>query len=179
MSEKERKESANKVMSSSMVRTGVSINREKGAVAHGPFDFEVITAGTFYGEITIRNFQLWQLTLLFSVLRDIGEGYQQIGYAKSRGLGRVNLDTTALEIESYGQLAEIKKEKIAGIGEIEMEREKYDLIEDDSITYSEVNLKEEIFRKVIKFEGKQKINLFLKAILESNNWKNLLKRRKK
>lgn len=179
MNEEKRKKSVDKVMSSSMVRTGVSINREKGSVSHGPFDFEVITEGTFYGAITIRNFQLWQLTLLLSALRDINEGYQQIGYAKSRGLGRVNLDTTTMEIESYGQLAELAKEKIVGIGEIEEERKTYDLIENDSITYSDTQPKEDAFRKVIKLEGKKKINSFLEAILKSDNWKNLLKRRKK
>lgn len=179
MEEERRRKSVDKVMSSSMVRTGVSISREKGAVSHGPFDFEVITAGTFYGEITIRNFQFWQLTLLLSSLRDINEGYQQIGYAKSRGLGRVNLNTTVMEIESYGQLAELAKEKIVGIGEIEEERKTYDLIENDTIIYSNVSLKENMFRKVIKLEGKEKINLFLDTLLESDNWKNLLKRRKK
>jgi CRISPR-associated protein Csm3 len=180
MDQEKKRKSVDKVMSSSMVRTGVSINREKGAVSHGPFDFEVITEGTFYGEITIRNFQLWQLTLLLSALRDINEGYQQIGYAKSRGLGRVNLDTTAMEIESYGQLAEIKKEKIVGVGEIKQEKETYGLIENDSIIYPDVYLKEkEPFRKVVKLEGKQRIDSFLEALLKSDNWNNLLERRKK
>ena len=54
--------------------------------------------------------------LILLTLYDINKGYQQIGYAKSRGLGRVILDISAIEIESYGPLAEYDKDKIAGIG---------------------------------------------------------------
>lgn len=178
--EENREKTIERVMASSMVRTGTSINREKGTTERGAlFDFEVITQGNFFGEITICNFQLWQLALLFQTLQDINEGYQQIGYAKSRGLGRVKLDISAIEIESYGPLAEYDEDKIAGIGEIEKERETYDLIKDDFIDCPEGASEKRNFAKHTGLYESKEINLFLNEVLKSNNWKNLLKRSKK
>ncbi len=70
-------------------RTGVAIDRILGSVAHGPFDFEVVTQGKFKTTIHLRNFELWQLGLLALVLRDLEAGLVPIGFAKSRGLGEV------------------------------------------------------------------------------------------
>ncbi len=72
-------------------RYGVAIDRVTGAVAQGPFEMEILTEGTFYGTITIRNFTLGQLGLLAAALLDIGDGLVPIGFGKSKGLGRVEL----------------------------------------------------------------------------------------
>jgi CRISPR/Cas system CSM-associated protein Csm3 (group 7 of RAMP superfamily) len=40
-------------------RTGVAIDRILGSVAHGPFDFEVVTQTQFETSVHLRNFELW------------------------------------------------------------------------------------------------------------------------
>jgi CRISPR-associated RAMP protein (TIGR02581 family) len=83
-------------------RTGVAIDRVLGSVAHGPFDFEVVTRGTFKTSIHLRNFELWQLGLLALVLRDLEEGLIPIGFGKSRGLGEVKAQVTSLNVRYIG-----------------------------------------------------------------------------
>ncbi len=79
-------------------RNGVAIDRIYGSVAHGPFNYETVVAGTFATRITMKNITLAQLGLLGLALRDLGEGRIGIGFGKSRGLGRVTvkLDTLTL-----------------------------------------------------------------------------------
>lgn len=68
-------------------RAGVALDRRTGAVAHGPFDFEVITSGRFATSIDVENAQLWQVALLALVMDDIDLGLVRIGSARTRGLG--------------------------------------------------------------------------------------------
>ncbi len=84
-------------------RDGVAIDRISGAVAVGPFSLEVVTKGTFYGDLVLRNFELWQVGLLAIALRDIGRERVPLGFSKSRGLGRVSLSYQALEIAYPGR----------------------------------------------------------------------------
>lgn len=74
------------------VRYGVAIDRVTGAVAHGPFQLEIVTAGGFVGTILLRNFTLGQLGLIAAALLDMADGLVPMGHAKSRGLGRVNIE---------------------------------------------------------------------------------------
>lgn len=83
-------------------RTGVAIDRVLGSVAHGPFDFEVVTKGKFTTTIHLRNFELWQLGLLALVLRDLEEGLIPIGFGKSRGLGEVKAQVSSFGIRYIG-----------------------------------------------------------------------------
>ena len=85
-------------------RDGVAIDRVSGAVAVGPFQLEVVTRGEFSASLTLRNFQLWQIGLLAIALRDMSEQRVPIGFARSRGLGRVSLHYDYLEISYPGQL---------------------------------------------------------------------------
>jgi CRISPR/Cas system CSM-associated protein Csm3 (group 7 of RAMP superfamily) len=87
-------------------RDGVAIDRVSGAVAVGPFQLEVVTRGMFQTQLTVRNFQLWQVGLLALALRDMGAGRVPIGFAKSRGLGRVSLTYRKLEISYPGQFGQ-------------------------------------------------------------------------
>ncbi|MCP4424804.1 MAG: CRISPR-associated protein, partial [Chloroflexi bacterium] len=84
-------------------RDGVAIDRVSGAVAVGPFNLEVVTRGAFYGQLTLHNFQLWQLGLLAIVLRDLGQGRVPMGFGKSRGLGQVAVDYLRAEIAYPGR----------------------------------------------------------------------------
>ena len=72
-------------------RNGVAIDRVFGSVVVGlgPFNYETATAGAFIGQIQIRNFTIAQLGLLALALRDLQTQRLGIGFAKSRGLGRV------------------------------------------------------------------------------------------
>lgn len=70
-------------------RHGVAIDRVYGSVAVGPFQFETVTHGVFAGTLTVRNFTTAQLGLLGLALRDLQEQRVSIGFAKSRGLGRI------------------------------------------------------------------------------------------
>ncbi|GIV96498.1 MAG: hypothetical protein KatS3mg057_1155 [Herpetosiphonaceae bacterium] len=79
-------------------RNGVAIDRIYGSVAVGPFNYEVVTRGTFKTRISLRNFTLPQLALVGLALRDLGEGRISLGFGKSRGLGRVTIDWGRLEI---------------------------------------------------------------------------------
>jgi CRISPR-associated RAMP protein (TIGR02581 family) len=87
-------------------RDGVAIDRVSGAVAVGPFQLEVVTRGAFAASLTLRNFQLWQVGLLAVALRDLADGRVPLGFARSRGLGRVSMDYDRLEISYPGQFLE-------------------------------------------------------------------------
>ena len=79
-------------------RNGVAIDRVYGSVAHGPFNFEVLTAGEFTTTITVKNFTTAQLALIALAIRDFDEQRVSIGFAKSRGLGQVNMKVNSVEI---------------------------------------------------------------------------------
>ncbi len=84
-------------------RDGVAIDRVSGAVAVGPFSLEVVTGGAFYGDLTLRNFQLWQVGLLAIALRDLARERVPLGFSKSRGLGRVTVRLRRLEVGYPGR----------------------------------------------------------------------------
>jgi hypothetical protein len=65
-----------------------------------------VTQGAFQGQLYLKNFQLWQIGLLAVALRDIGQGRVPLGFAKSRGLGRVEVDYAQLEISYPGQFGQ-------------------------------------------------------------------------
>jgi len=79
-------------------RNGVAIDRIYGSVAVGPFNYEVVVAGSFSSRIDFKNLTLAQLGLLGLSLRDLAEGRVGIGFGKSRGLGRVKVTFDEMEI---------------------------------------------------------------------------------
>ncbi len=72
-------------------RDGVGIDRLTGGASHGAkFELEVVSSGvTFETDIHLRNFELWQLGMLFVVVQDMEDGLIRIGSGRSRGLGWV------------------------------------------------------------------------------------------
>ncbi len=80
------------------VRHGIFINRISGAVQPGGlFDQEMIPSGvTFWGEIALENYQVWQLGLLLAALDELDSGFAQLGSSKSRGLGVVRVSLTSI-----------------------------------------------------------------------------------
>ncbi len=79
-------------------RNGVAIDRIYGSVAVGPFNYETVVSGTFRTSIYFKNLTLAQFALLGLALRDLAEGRVAIGFGKSRGLGRVKVEFTALSL---------------------------------------------------------------------------------
>jgi CRISPR-associated RAMP protein (TIGR02581 family) len=72
-------------------RDGVGIDRLTGGSSHGAiFELEVVSTGVeFETDIHLRNFEIWQLGMLFVVLQDLEDELIHIGSGRSRGLGKV------------------------------------------------------------------------------------------
>jgi CRISPR/Cas system CSM-associated protein Csm3 (group 7 of RAMP superfamily) len=83
-------------------RASVGVDRVYGSAVGGPLTYEVVTDGRFRTEITLHNFTLAQLGLLGLALRDLAAGRLALGSGKSRGLGRVGVEVTALTIRYPG-----------------------------------------------------------------------------
>ncbi len=85
------------------IRYGVAIDRAKQSVQVGPFEQEAVTGGEFEFRATLENFELWMLSLVLQVFRDLHEGLVQIGHAKSRGFGSVRLERPLLRLRWPGE----------------------------------------------------------------------------
>ncbi len=72
-------------------RDGVGIDRLTGGASHGArFELEVVSTGVeFETDIHLRNFEIWQLGMLFIVLQDLEDELIHIGSGRSRGLGKI------------------------------------------------------------------------------------------
>ncbi len=72
-------------------RDGVGIDRLTGGASHGAkFELEVVSTGVvFETDIHLRNFEIWQLGMLFVVLQDMEDELIRLGSGRSRGLGKV------------------------------------------------------------------------------------------
>jgi CRISPR/Cas system CSM-associated protein Csm3 (group 7 of RAMP superfamily) len=95
-------------------RNGVAIDRVFGSVAVGPFNYQVCTSGEFKTKIHLKNFSLAQLGLIGLVLRDLDEGWFGLGFAKSRGLGMVEIKLNSAVVQYPGCVLE--NEQIRSIG---------------------------------------------------------------
>lgn len=75
-------------------RDGVGIDRLTGGASHGAkFDMEVVSTGiAFEADIRLRNFEIWQLGMLFTVLQDMKDELIPLGSGRSRGLGKVKTE---------------------------------------------------------------------------------------
>ena len=83
-------------------RTGVGINRITGAAQSSAlYDMEVVEDGTFKAEITVKNYELYQLALLLYVLKDMDDGYTMLGSSTSRGYGRMEIKNINMSFREY------------------------------------------------------------------------------
>lgn len=77
------------------VRNSVAIDRLLGSVKHGPWDAELVPAGvTFWGDLALENYEVWQLGLVARAIDELNDGFAQLGSGKSRGLGLVRVSVT-------------------------------------------------------------------------------------
>jgi CRISPR/Cas system CSM-associated protein Csm3 (group 7 of RAMP superfamily) len=95
-------------------RNGVAIDRVFGSVAVGPFNYQVCTAGEFHTKIHLKNFTLAQLGLIGLVLRDLDDGWFGLGFAKSRGLGTVQVKLNQAVVQYPG--CELRDKQIHTFG---------------------------------------------------------------
>lgn len=113
-------------------RNGVGIDRLLGSVSGGAlFDQEVVVSGRFDGQVSLRNVQLYQLALLLLVLRDLDEGYVQIGSGTSRGNGWVSAPLLQIVIQSRVKAG--SSGKLLGVGPLMPEAAAYDLFPGDEV----------------------------------------------
>lgn len=91
------------------VRDGVAIDRDKGTVAVGPYDYEVVPAGTrFELHIVAENLADWQRGMLWLGLLALERGDVPLGGFTSRGLGWVRLeDKKVLFLEGAAALIDL------------------------------------------------------------------------
>lgn len=120
------------------VRTLVGIDRKSQAAARGGalFDAEVVVDGGFRVRLTGENYSLWQVGLVLAALRDLGEGFVQVGGAKSRGMGTVRLKDWSVDFRFTGSKAGTAG-TLAGARAKGREDEKYSLIPEDEIAIPE------------------------------------------
>ncbi|MFP4103773.1 RAMP superfamily CRISPR-associated protein [Coleofasciculus sp.] len=97
-------------------RNGVAIDRVFGSVAVGPFNYQVCTAGEFRTKLHLKNFSLAQLGLIGLVLRDLDEGWFGLGFAKSRGLGIVEVKLNEAVVQYPGCVVENQRIRSLGGG---------------------------------------------------------------
>lgn len=95
-------------------RNGVAIDRVFGSVAVGPFNFEVITSGAFKTTIRVKNFTTAQLALIALAIRDFDQQRVGIGFAKSRGLGQVNMKVNWVKIHYPTAVVENNQLRLIG-----------------------------------------------------------------
>ncbi|MFE4108370.1 RAMP superfamily CRISPR-associated protein [Almyronema epifaneia] len=99
-------------------RNGVAIDRVYGSVAVGPFDYQVCTSGEFRAKLHLKNFTLAQLGLMGLVLRDLDDGWFGLGFAKSRGMGLVNINLNKAVVQYPGCVLEADQIKAIGSNQL-------------------------------------------------------------
>ncbi len=75
-------------------RDGIGIDRLTGGASHGAkFELEVVSSGVaFETDIHLRNYEVWQLGMIFAVLQDMEDELIRVGSGRSRGLGKVKAE---------------------------------------------------------------------------------------
>jgi len=126
-------------------RDGVGIDRFTGGASRGAkFELEVITGGTFKTTLHLQNFELWQLGLLGFVLQDLRDSLVRLGSGKSRGLGKIKAEVSAITLrytktKNAEKILQNHAGKLWGVGELFEEAAKYGMETDDVIAFNATN----------------------------------------
>lgn len=84
------------------IRNNVAIDRVTGgSKGSALFDIEVIESATFETKITLTNFELYQLAVILSLIKDLDDGYMRLGASTSRGFGKMKVHVKNVQIRSY------------------------------------------------------------------------------
>jgi CRISPR-associated RAMP protein (TIGR02581 family) len=96
-------------------RNGVAIDRVFGSAVRGAlFNYQVCIGGEFNTKIHLKNFTLAQLGLIGLVLRDLDDGWFGLGFAKSRGMGTVEVKLNSAIVQYPGCIIENNQIKLLG-----------------------------------------------------------------
>lgn len=146
-------------------RYGVAISRLTNAVAHGPFEMEIVVSGSFKGGLTLQNFEVWQLGLLALTMKAINDGLVKIGFGKNRGFGEVELRVTQAIVDLTMNTAQIPDNELWGVGAfmsavqgLQEELATYGLYHDDKLS------------NLPTVEGKVS-GIFVRRIYDAEMWK--------
>ena len=98
-------------------REHVRVERHGGQVTGGILKFFALDGANFEVDLTLRNFELWQLLLLNVLLTDIARGAIPVGSGKSKGYGQVSIvrERTVFTATQFG--LEKPGETLQGVGE--------------------------------------------------------------
>lgn len=143
------------------LRHGVAIDRIIGSVKHGPFEQELVPAGiSFWGDIALENYQVWQLGLLAEAFAQINDGIAQLGMSKSRGLGVAKVHVERIVHEQAGSDTVPR-----GVGDLAppAERDGYGLTQEGGLPASQGEAR----GLAIRFEITEGANAWLEAGLEA------------
>ncbi len=167
-------------------RNGVAIDRVFGSVAVGPFNFEVITAGEFKTVIHVKNFTTAQLALIALAIRDFDEQRVGIGFAKSRGLGQVNMKVNNVKIHYPTAVVEDQQvrmlgnqsepfdiDDVVGVGQLVSDDQDYGFPNSDSIDVN-VQAKQDAYGigATLTFESPEDINELWRGCV--GNWRDIV-----
>jgi len=146
-------------------RNGVAIDRLLGSAAtKALFDQELVVQGRFDGQIVMRNVQLYQLALVLLVLRDLDEGYLQLGSGTTRGNGWMAAKVHRLVIES--RRGSGKAGVLRGVGDLWKEGERYRLFEGDSVVLpAGLEPRKQMVWDQLTFENQEGITALAEALV--------------
>jgi CRISPR-associated RAMP protein (TIGR02581 family) len=84
-------------------RDGVGIDRLTGGASHtAKFELEVVSQGVeFATTIYLRNYEAWQLGMVFLVVQDMEDELIRIGSGRSRGLGMISAHIDTQEHDGH------------------------------------------------------------------------------
>lgn len=148
-------------------RDGVGIDRLMGGSSHtAKFELEVVSSGvSFQTKVHLRNFEVWQLGMLFAVLQDMEDGLIRLGSGRSRGLGSVQatLGEDGIALNTMRGSAEPDNE-LWGLGRW-LNNESYGTWKDDMLNLSEpVTHTDKGIRRARSFSSSSLSNLRDEAI---------------
>ena len=169
-------------------RNGVAIDRIFGSAVGGAlFNFQVMTAGAFTTKLKIKNFTTAQLALIALAIRDFDEQRIGIGFAKSRGLGQVNMKVNKVEVHYPTGVVEdeqvrmmgnpvdpFSKNTVAGAGQLVNDADDYGFPTPDVVNVEEVEVKTDAFGlgATLTFDNEDNITALWRGCV--SNWSRMV-----
>lgn len=151
-------------------RYGVAISRLTNAVAHGPFEMEIVVSGLFKGSLMLQNFEVWQLGLLALTMKAINDGLVKVGFGKNRGFGEVELKVNQAILDLAKVKDEIPDNELWGVGafmasavETNQEIDAYGLRRDDKLS------------NLPSVKGEE-LGIFVRRIYSAELWSDIAKK---
>lgn len=122
-------------------RSGVGINRQRGAAESGAlFFYEALQKGVFRLTLTLENFELWQLGLTAYALDELLHGRLPVGYGSRRGLGLLSGRVEEATLTYFGRESQRTEDgcHLRGVAGLASElRSQYDFVaENDPVVLS-------------------------------------------